>query len=195
MIFPIKSGKLLLSGGLVSCQCCATGSPPPPTPGIDILMATATSAGGNLGCAMGPVIKNFDVSPPYTLAPGSYQLRVDFTTADALFHFGCYYQLELSFSPPTATIDWSTSATGTVTDPWAISSAGRIVRYNVEDSGGGPPGSWGNCGGTNDQIQTGTALATITVTESTSMGFDFTGIAELQDTGFENISFYLRSLP
>lgn len=186
MIFPLVSGKLLLAGGLVNCTCCTPEVPPPVDPMLDILMATATSAGGSLGCAMGPVVKTFDVAPPYELVAGDYELRVDFTTGDSQFHVGSYYELELTFTPATALISWETSATGTVGDPWTITNGGKTVRYSVEDS-------W-DCGGTNEEVQTGTALATITVSETTSMGFDFTGLAELQSTGFENIAFYLRSL-
>jgi len=182
MIFPLQAGQLLLAGGLVSCQCC----PPVPTE-LDILLATATSAGGGLGCAMGPVVKTFETPPPYALAPGSYRLLVDFTTGDNLFHVGSYYQLEIDFTPAAISIDWEFTFAGVSANPWTVSDGGRTVRFSVEDSANCP-------GGTNANIQSGTAVATIVVAEATSMDFDFDGIAELQDTGYENISFYLRNL-
>ena len=187
MTFPIVAGKLLIAGGLVSCQCCTPAAADPPDPMLDVLLATATSAGGGLGCLMGPVVKTFEETPPYELAPGTYQLRVDFTTGDNLYHVGSYYEVQLGFTPATASIAWATSSLGTVADPWVETNGGRSLRFNVEDSDGA-------CGGSNANVQSGTAIATITVTATTQMDFDFSGIAELQDTGYENISFYLRTL-
>jgi hypothetical protein len=67
---------------------------------------------------------------------------------------------------------------------WAISNLNQTIRFNVSDSE--------NCGGTCDQVQTGWAQATITVgPDDTEMSLDFSGIAELQDTDFENIIFKL----
>lgn len=190
MIVPLNNGRGMLQGGAVTCKCCAEGNPlppPPPVPGLDIRMASATSAGGNLSCAMGPVVKTFDNLPPYNLPAGSYQLRVDFTTGDNLYHVGSYYELNLTFTPATADIVWSLFQTGTAGNPWTITNSGRTLRYSVEDSAG-------LCGGPNANIQTGVALATITASAATAMGFDFNGIAELESSGFENITFYLRSL-
>jgi hypothetical protein len=182
MIIPLINGAGLLLGGAVNCLCCNTT----PTPGLDILMASATSAGGDKRCLMGAVVKTFHNPPPYSLPPGTYQLRVDFTTGDPFYHKSCYYELNLIFSPATAIIDWALYKSGTVGNPWLVTDSGRTLRFSVEDSA--------DCGGTNDKVQTGTALATITVASTTSMGFDFDGIAELELTGYENISFYLRSL-
>jgi hypothetical protein len=182
-ILPLRDGKALLSGGAVNGLCCVV-TPPVTPPDINILMATATSAGGNLQCAMGPVVKTFENLPPYGLGAGTYELRVDFTTGDHRWHQACYYAMDLTFDPPLAAITWGFVYAGTVGDPWSASDAGKSLRYDVEDSV--------ECGGTNEAIQTGTATATIVVSGATDMGFDFSGIAELEDTGYENISFYLK---
>lgn len=94
------------------------------------------------------------------------------------------------------TIEWETSSVDLdkdtleqipVDDRWVVSLNGSRIRYNIEDSV--------NCNGTNENIQTGVAVATIEVVgESVLLGFAFTGIAEEQETGFENISFYLNNV-
>lgn len=72
----------------------------------------------------------------------------------------------------------------TVRNPWVITDSGRKVRFVVEDSL--------NCGGPNDNIQSGTATATIQVGDfDVIMSIDFEGVVEYQDTGFERISFIL----
>lgn len=63
-------------------------------------VARANAAGGGLGCTMLPVVKTFVTSPPYRLnANTQYTFFIDFTTADALFHVGAYYEVDLSFTP------------------------------------------------------------------------------------------------
>jgi hypothetical protein len=65
--------------------------------GVEV--ADAHAAGGNLGCAMGPVIKTFTQAPPYFLAANSvHTLLIEFTTADPLFHVGAFYEVDLSFT-------------------------------------------------------------------------------------------------
>jgi hypothetical protein len=62
-------------------------------------VANANAAGGNLGCQMGPVVKNYVVAPPYRLnANTSYTFFIDFTTNDELFHVGSYYEIDISFT-------------------------------------------------------------------------------------------------
>jgi hypothetical protein len=82
-------------------------------------------------------------------------------------------------------INWATTYFGTLDgNPWAITTGGNSVRFNVEDSA--------NCGGLNGQTQGGTATATIqTGDQAVLFSLAFSGIGELQDTGFENISFFL----
>jgi hypothetical protein len=64
-----------------------------------VQIADAHAAGGNLGCAMGPVVKTFTQPSPYFLAANSvHTLFIDFTTADPLFHVGAYYEVQLSFT-------------------------------------------------------------------------------------------------
>jgi hypothetical protein len=61
-------------------------------------IARATSQDLNRQCDMGPVIKIFTVSSPYLLLAGTtHTLRIDFTTADALYHVNSYYQVNLGF--------------------------------------------------------------------------------------------------
>ena len=69
-----------------------------------VLVADAHAAGGGLGCTMGPVVKTYYVVSPYQLNAGTtHTLDLNFTTADALYHIDCYYQIDLTFStiPPT----------------------------------------------------------------------------------------------
>jgi hypothetical protein len=135
---------------------------------------------------MGPVIKEYIIPPPYLLNKNTnYQFRVEFDSGDGLYHVGSFYQIDLSFSPDEIDINWSTSYGGILGgDPWSITNNGRSIRYSLENSE--------NCGGSNPNIQTGTAIATIQIGDvNSTMGLDFEGIAELHYTGFENISFYL----
>lgn len=59
----------------------------------------ASSAGGSLQCQMGAVISQNLIPPPYILTPGENRLSVSFSTADPLFHVGCYYELHFGFGP------------------------------------------------------------------------------------------------
>jgi len=89
---------------------------------------------------------------------------------------------------PDASITWTTTYGGTSGNPWSISNGGKTIRYSLEDSR--------NCGGSNPNAQTGTAEAVIiNTTSNITMGFSFTGIAELEAVGFENIQFYLEDVP
>ena len=63
-----------------------------------VLIADAHAAGGLLGCAMGPVVQSFITPPPYLLLAGSiHTLLIDFTTNDAAYHVGAFYEVNLSF--------------------------------------------------------------------------------------------------
>jgi len=99
-----------------------------------------------------------------------------------------------STSTPTGTLPvsgliWTTTkntsgVTGCETAEWVVSPNNLCVRFNIADSL--------NCGGTCDITQNGTATATITVGPvDTYLHLSFSGLAELQDTGYENIAFYL----
>ena len=165
-------------GGLraVNCACCVTPFG---------LLATATSAGGGQECAMGPAVQNFLIQPPYQLRAGvAYKLRIVFSSGDPLYHVGSYYQANYT-SSSTFELNWQTTHEGTSGNPWSISNSGKTIRFTLEDSG--------NCGGSNNKTQSGTAEALFTPTANLSLGFSFDGIAELQDTGFENIEFYLEA--
>lgn len=68
--------------------------------------------------------------------------------------------------------------------PWSFSNQNQSIRYTISDSE--------NCGGSCNEVQAGTATATITVgAQDVNMGLAFTGIGELQDSGFEMIRFLL----
>jgi hypothetical protein len=167
-----------LKDGKVSCECCATPFG---------LLASATSEDLDLGCEMGPAIQTYFINPPYTLVKNKqYKLRINFTSGDGLFHVNSFYQANYTLSPDM-NITWTTTYGGTSGNPWSITNGGKTIRYSLEDSQ--------NCGGSNPNTQTGTAEAIIINTESKiTMGFSFTGIAELQDSGFENIQFYLEDV-
>ena len=84
-------------------------------------------------------------------------------------------------------IKWVTQQTN-ITQPntkgWSINNNGLLVRFNIEDST--------NCGGTNSNIQSGEATATIfTGSKSYSFVPTLTGIGEAQATGYEKMSLYL----
>lgn len=70
-------------------------------------------------------------------------------------------------------------------NPWTVSNGGSRLRFDLEDDSE-------RCGGRNENIQSGTATATIEVVGAdVALGLVFSGIAEKQDTGYENIFFYL----
>ena len=174
----LQDGKVALKDGKVSCTCCATPFG---------LLASATSQNLNQGCAMGPAVQTYFINPPYKLVKNKqYKLRIDFDSGDPLYHVGSYYQANYTLSPDM-NITWTTTYGGTSGNPWTISNGGKTIRYSLEDSE--------NCGGSNNNTQTGTAEAIIiNTTSNITMGFNFTGIAELQDSGFENIQFYLEDV-
>ncbi len=61
---------------------------------------TATSPGGGQGCASGgPVVQTILVPGPYFLPKNSNNsFQLTFTTRDNLFHVGCFYQCNLTFT-------------------------------------------------------------------------------------------------
>ena len=93
-------------------------------------------------------------------------------------------------------ISWDTSIYSGQNNgnPWTVSNGGSRIRVDLEDSGG----AFGDgiCGdGLNTNIQTGTATATIAVVGAdVALGFSFSGVAEMEETGYENISFYLDAV-
>jgi hypothetical protein len=81
---------------------------------------------------------------------------------------------------------WSTTVDNPCDpNPWVISGNNTSIRYNVVDSS--------DCGGTCNEIQSGTATANITVgSKDVDMYLTFSGIGELEDPDFELISFSLN---
>jgi hypothetical protein len=64
-----------------------------------IQVADAHAAGGNLDCAMGPVVQTFATPPPYLLLAGTvHTFFIDFTTNDGLYHLGSFYEIDLTFT-------------------------------------------------------------------------------------------------
>ena len=164
--------KIKTDGGLraVSCGCCETPFG---------LLASATSAGGKQGCKMGPAVQTYYIPPPYRLRAGkTYKLRIDFSSGDPLYHVGSFYEANYSSNSPLE-INWQTTQDGTSGNPWTVSNSGKTIRFTLEDSE--------NCGGSNNNTQSGTAEAVLTPSQNLSLDFSFSGIAELQDSGFENI--------
>lgn len=156
--------------------CCSVTDP---------LIAQGWSAGGNLGCQMGPPIKTYYRNPPYILKKNrSYKLRIEVTSGDENYHQGAFYVVNYSFTP-NLNLTWSLSQSGS-SNPWSTDNDGRTISFTFEDSA--------NCGGFNDNVQSGTAEAIIQPTENTSMILSFTGLAELEAVEFERIDFYLELL-
>jgi hypothetical protein len=83
--------------------------------------------------------------------------------------------------PPVVSVNWSVSQAG-VSAPygWNISNSGNTIRFDVQDSA--------NCGGPNGNVQSGTALATLTAQARFNMSVSLTGLGESQDPGFENMT-------
>jgi len=77
----------------------------------------------------------------------------------------------------TRTYTSDTLPTGSL---WTSSTDKYSIKISWENSA--------NCGGTNNKVQSGTATATINSTVSENIGISWTGLAELQDTGFENMT-------
>ena len=86
---------------------------------------------------------------------------------------------------PVTGLTWATTVNNPCdATPWVISNQNLTIRYDVTDSL--------NCGGTCNDIQSGTATATITVGGvNVNMGLSFNGVGELQASNFEKITFSL----
>lgn len=89
---------------------------------------------------------------------------------------------------PVFGLSWATTNTSFAQCPgseWVITNNNQSIRYNISNSA--------NCGGTCNQVQTGTATATITVGSSNvNMALDFNGLVEWQNSGFERMVFKLN---
>jgi hypothetical protein len=63
------------------------------------LLITGTSTGGGSGCQMGPITQTIVTPPPHQLAAGTiYTFTLNFTTDDAQYHVGSYYECTLNFT-------------------------------------------------------------------------------------------------
>jgi len=96
--------------------------------------------------------------------------------------------IDLPAPLPVFGLGWETTNTSFAQCPgseWVITNNNQSIRYNISNSA--------NCGGTCNQIQAGTATATITVGSSNvNMALDFDGLVEWQDAGFERMTFKLN---
>jgi len=72
-------------------------------------------------------------------------------------------------------IAWTTTFAGG--GEWVVTNDGKTIRFNIEDST--------NCGGSNSNVQSGTATAEIITAETYALTLEIVGIAELQDGNFE----------
>jgi len=164
-----------------------------------IVLTSLFECGGEM-YGLGPLGLYFvDISSPYSIglvnAPSS-----NFPTAVST-NSSCF-NLDFDVSPPTTTtttaaplpvfgLEWvTTKNTGDVVGcedaGWTISNNNKTITFNVADSTTSP------CGGTCDIRQDGTATATITVgAVDTYMYVTISGMAETQDSGFDNCLFYL----
>jgi hypothetical protein len=85
-------------------------------------------------------------------------------------------------------LSWSTSQSNIISGipgGWVIENDGRSIRFVIQNSA--------NCGGPNNSVQSGTAVATI-VTGSQGYRFNpsLSGLGEAQDTNFENMMLNLN---
>ena len=64
--------------------------------------------------------------------------------------------------------------------PWSVDATGTDLSFHFENSL--------NCGGQNDNIQTGTARGQISLTKSSKLGISWTGLVEHQSSSFEKLT-------
>jgi hypothetical protein len=60
------------------------------------LIGSAQAAGGNQGCAMGPVISVNNYPSGYELPAGNHIISINATTNDGAYHIGAYYQFSFT---------------------------------------------------------------------------------------------------
>jgi hypothetical protein len=83
-------------------------------------------------------------------------------------------------------VSWSTTQSGILAaGGWIIENNGRDIRFVIENSQ--------NCGGTNANVQSGTATATITTgTQGYKLNPVLSGLGEAESPGFENMTLTLN---
>lgn len=86
---------------------------------------------------------------------------------------------------PEITIGWTTTQSG-VSSPygWDVSDDGKTIRFDIENSA--------NCGGPNNNTQSGQALANFSTNANYNVYANLSGIGELQDSGYENMTLNLE---
>ena len=64
-----------------------------------IKLADGHAAGGNLGCAVGPIVQTTYVPGPHLLLANTvHTLLINFSTNDSLYHVNSFYNIDLSFT-------------------------------------------------------------------------------------------------
>jgi len=129
-------------------------------------------------------------NPGYTYnAPGTYTVKL--TSSN---EFGSDSEIKTSYvtvtSPPPIplSISWTTTQNNVLPEipgGWVIEDDGRTITFIIQDSE--------NCGGPNDQTQTGEATATITTgATGYAMTYLLTGIGEVEDNNYESMDLYFN---
>ena len=85
---------------------------------------------------------------------------------------------------PVVTVGWTTTQSG-VGSPygWNVSNNGKTIRFDIQNSA--------NCGGPNNNTQSGQALANFSTNANYNVYANLSGIGELQDAGYENMTLNL----
>jgi len=97
--------------------------------------------------------------------------------------------------------DWQFSDTGaqnnTITRSYTQSTLPVAALWSVNNGSYGLRINWENslnCGGLNDKTQAGSATVGITVNTEQKLGINWTGLAELQSSGFENMTISIDNI-
>lgn len=83
-------------------------------------------------------------------------------------------------------ISWAHTSSGLLDGlpgGWTVSNEGNTICFSIQDSA--------NCGGPNGNTQSGTAEATITISQEYTFVHNIIGNGELQDTQYEKLSIFL----
>ena len=87
---------------------------------------------------------------------------------------------------PDVSINWETTQSGLIDGPggWEFEPGGLTIRFNIQDSS--------FCGGSNDNLQTGQATATITTTRRLFLNLELTGMVGSLFDSYDKLFIYLN---
>ena len=87
---------------------------------------------------------------------------------------------------PDVSINWETTQSGLIDGPggWEFEPGGLTIRFNIQDSP--------YCGGSNDNLQTGQATATITTTRRLFLSLELTGMVHSLFDSRDKLFIYLN---